>query len=120
MKKLALLVVASASLLTGCLKDPGEIVSVKTKNTAGEYTNTFAVGDTIFAEAAIADQTFEQISWSVTSDNAAPFMLLSYNNTTAIYIAVSTGTGNAQVKIENCNNNSKCRQEYADAMVTIQ
>jgi hypothetical protein len=120
MKKVALLVVASATLLTGCLKDPGTIVYVKTKNTAGEYTNTFAVGDTILAEAAISDQAFEQISWYVTSDNAAPILLISYDNTNAIYVATGTGTGNVNLKIENCNKNSKCRQEYSDVAVTIQ
>jgi hypothetical protein len=120
MKKLALLFVASATLLTGCLKDPGTIVSVKTKNTSGVYTNTFAVGDTILAEAAISDQAFEQISWSLTSDNVPPMILVSYDNTNAIYIATGTGTGKVSLKIENCNKNSKCRQEYGDASITIQ
>jgi hypothetical protein len=120
MKKVFLLLVASAAFLTGCLKDPGTIVSVKTKNSAGQYTNTFAVGDTIFAEAAISDQAFEQISWYVASNDVAPITLISYDNTNAVYIATGIGTGNVSLKIENCNKNSKCRQEYGDVSVTIQ
>lgn len=118
MKKPILLLALTGLFLVSCLKDPGSIAYVKTKDTAGNDKSTFAVGDTIVTEAAISDQNFESFNWYQTGSN-----LVKLNSSTAqsaMFVANQTGTTSVELKIENCNKNSKCKQEYGSAYVTVQ
>jgi hypothetical protein len=118
MKKTLLLLAGSGLLFVSCLKDPGSITYVKTKDTAGNYKTTFAVGDTIITEAAIGNQNFETYNWYQTGSNLV--LLNSSSAQSAMFVANQAGATSIELKIENCNDNSKCRQEYGSANITVQ
>jgi hypothetical protein len=109
-----------AALLTGCIKKPGEIVSVKTKTISGTYTNSFNVGDTIIAEAAISDQNFTNIYWQVFGTDVLTLISSDNDNTNAMFVALAAGSATAQVEISNCKDNGNCRTDKMGASVTVQ